>query len=122
MLPPSLGRKIARRHLSHREKQILSLVAIGYTNQQIADRLVLAESTIKTHLSSAFSKLDTRSRAEAAAMILDPEEGYGVAMAPVLAELSLVAVVRGSAPDAEDHPAAARSIDVEPIEREMEKL
>ena len=48
---------------------------------------MLAESTIKTHLSSVFTKLEARSRAEAAAMILDPDDGYHVAMAPLLTEV-----------------------------------
>ena len=55
----------------------MGLVVLGYTNRQIADALFLAESTVKTHLSSAFGKLDARSRSEAAAVILDPEEGHG---------------------------------------------
>ena len=45
----------------------------GLTNREIAPQLYLAESTVKTHLSSAFRKLDARSRAEAVARIQDPE-------------------------------------------------
>lgn len=81
-LPRALRRQVAPRPLSYREKQILGLVVRGYTNRQIADELFVAESTVKTHLSSAFDKLDTRSRAEAAALILDPEEGYGLGILP----------------------------------------
>jgi DNA-binding NarL/FixJ family response regulator len=77
-VPSSLRNQIAPRALSHREKQILSLVVLGFTNRQIADELFLAESTVKTHLSSAFGKLDAHSRADATARILDPESGYGV--------------------------------------------
>ena len=77
-VPRALRRQIAPRALSHREKQILGLVVLGYTNRQIADKLFVAESTVKTHLSSAFGKLDARSRSEAAALILDPEEGFGL--------------------------------------------
>ena len=76
-VPAVLGRQIAPRPLSHREKQILALVAHGRTNREIADRLVVAESTVKTHHVSAFRKLDVRSRAEAVARITDPETGYG---------------------------------------------
>lgn len=76
-VPAVLGRQIAPRALSHREKQILALVAHGRTNREIADRLVVAESTVKTHLVSAFRKLDVRSRAEAVARISDPENGHG---------------------------------------------
>jgi DNA-binding NarL/FixJ family response regulator len=69
----------ARNHLekpvlSHREKQILNLVVTGLTNRQIASRLFLAESTVKTHLTTAFGKLGVRSRSEATAVLLDPDE------------------------------------------------
>ena len=61
--------------LSSREKQILGLVVMGDTNGEIARRLFLAESTVKSHLSSAFAKLGVHSRNEAADLILDPELG-----------------------------------------------
>lgn len=76
-VPFALGRQIAPRPLSHREKEIVALVMLGLTNRQIADKVYLAESTVKTHISSAFRKLDVRSRAEAVARIQDPEAGYG---------------------------------------------
>jgi DNA-binding NarL/FixJ family response regulator len=82
-VPSSLRNQIAPRALSYREKQILGLVVLGFTNRQIADKLFLAESTVKTHLSSAFGKLDAHSRADAAARILDPESGYGVGILPL---------------------------------------
>jgi DNA-binding NarL/FixJ family response regulator len=58
--------------LTRREKQVLGNVVTGFTNAQIAHELGLAESTVKSHLSSAFSKLGVASRAEAAALIRDP--------------------------------------------------
>ena len=64
--------------LTHREKQILRLVIGGLTNGQIAARLFLAESTVKSHLSSAFGKLGVSSRNEAASLILDPDRGRGL--------------------------------------------
>ena len=64
--------------LTTREKQILALMVTGLTNAQIAGRLFLAESTVKSHLSSAFSKLGVSSRYEAATVILDPERGSGL--------------------------------------------
>jgi DNA-binding NarL/FixJ family response regulator len=76
-VPPVLGSQIAPRPLSHREKQILALVTLGRTNREIADQLYLAESTVKTHLSSAFRKLDARSRSEAINRIMDPDNTYG---------------------------------------------
>jgi DNA-binding NarL/FixJ family response regulator len=79
-IPIAFMQQIAPRPLSHREKQILSLVVLGMTNREIANRLFLAESTVKTHLASAFRKIDARSRAEAVARIEDPESGYGPAI------------------------------------------
>jgi DNA-binding NarL/FixJ family response regulator len=76
-MPHALREYVIREPLSHREKQILGLVVTGSTNREIAERLYLAESTVKTHLSSAFGKLNARSRSEAAALILDPDEGLG---------------------------------------------
>jgi DNA-binding NarL/FixJ family response regulator len=65
--------------LSFREKQILGLVVMGFTNAAIASKLFLAESTVKSHLSSAFTKLGVHSRHEAAALLADPDQvGLGV--------------------------------------------
>jgi len=79
-VPLSVARRLAPRPLSHREKEVMALVARGYTNRQIARQLFLAESTIKTHLSSALRKLDVHSRAEAAALVLDPDEGHDLTL------------------------------------------
>jgi DNA-binding NarL/FixJ family response regulator len=78
VVPRTLRQHVVRAPLSHREKQILRLVVRGFTNRQIADELYLAESTVKTHLSSAFAKLDAHSRAEVTELILDPDEGRGL--------------------------------------------
>jgi two-component system, NarL family, response regulator len=80
VVPPTVRRQLAPQALSHREKEVLRLMADGCTNRQIADALYVAESTVKTHLYSAFTKLDTRSRAEAAALMLDPEFGRGLGL------------------------------------------
>jgi DNA-binding NarL/FixJ family response regulator len=79
-VPSALAGQIAPKPLSHREKQVLALVVKGLTNREIADALYLAESTVKTHLVSAFRKLDARSRADAVARIQDPESGYGMSV------------------------------------------
>jgi DNA-binding NarL/FixJ family response regulator len=76
-LPGEIKARLAHPALSFREKQILGLVTLGLANAEIASKLHLAESTVKSHLSSAFSKLGVRSRSEAAALILDPNGPLG---------------------------------------------
>jgi DNA-binding NarL/FixJ family response regulator len=82
-LPRQLRRCAIRPAFSHREKQVLALVVRGLGNRQIARRLFLSESTVKSHLASAFQKLGVRSRKEAAAILLDPEEGLGTTILAV---------------------------------------
>ncbi len=53
--------------LSDQERRVLDLVAEGLTNRQIADRLYLAEKTVKNYVSSMLSKLGMDRRSEAAA-------------------------------------------------------
>jgi DNA-binding NarL/FixJ family response regulator len=77
-VPREHSRQIEPPALSSREKQILGLVVMGYMNSQIAEQLYLAESTVKSHLSSAFGKLGVRSRNEAVKLILDPNRGLGM--------------------------------------------
>jgi DNA-binding NarL/FixJ family response regulator len=77
-VPRDHWRQIEPPALSTREKQILGLVVMGYMNSQIAEQLFLAESTVKSHLSSAFGKLGVRSRNEAVHLILDPAQGWGM--------------------------------------------
>jgi DNA-binding NarL/FixJ family response regulator len=75
---PQMMRRCAIKPIfSHREKQVLALVVKGLGNRQIASELFLAESTVKSHLGSAFQKLGVHSRNEAAALLVDPEEGLG---------------------------------------------
>lgn len=51
--------------LSPRERQVLRLVAAGYSNREIAAELVLSEKTVERHLSNIFTKLDVPNRAAA---------------------------------------------------------
>ena len=77
-VPRSVRDVLGRPALSHREKEVLVLVARGLTNSQVAARLYLAESTVKSHLSSSFRKLGVRSRREAAAIVLDSDNGLNL--------------------------------------------
>jgi DNA-binding NarL/FixJ family response regulator len=80
VMPRRHRHHLEKRALSYREQQVLSLVIRGATNRQAADALVLAESTVKGHLASAFAKLGVRSRAEAAAVLLDTDAEPGQAL------------------------------------------
>jgi NarL family two-component system response regulator LiaR len=56
--------------LTEREKEVLNLVVQGYSNQQIAETLVISLATVKAHISSILSKLGVSSRAEAIAFAI----------------------------------------------------
>jgi DNA-binding NarL/FixJ family response regulator len=75
VLPAVLRAGIDRLAFSHREREVLRLAIDGHTNSEIAAALFLAESTIKSHLSSAYRKLGAHGRKDAASLILDPDEG-----------------------------------------------
>ena len=100
--PLELSARFATPALSFREKQVLGLVVMGYTNGEIARTLYLAESTVKSHLSSSFAKLGVRGRSEATALILDSSQGLGTGI------LSIVGGGNGETIAAPDWDPAAR--------------
>ena len=68
VVPRKLRASVERPTLSHRETEVLTLVRRGLTNAEIAEHLYLAESTIKSHLASIFTKFGVHSRKEAMAV------------------------------------------------------
>jgi DNA-binding NarL/FixJ family response regulator len=88
VVPRKFRASVERPHLSHRELEVLALVRQGLTNAEIAKRLFLAESTIKSHLGSIFTKFGVHSRKEATAVFADLELTSGVVTAPPEQDLS----------------------------------
>lgn len=58
---------LKERGISKREFEVLELIAAGLSNQEIADRLFVSTSTVKTHVSNVLAKLDASRRTEAIA-------------------------------------------------------
>ncbi len=56
--------------LTSRERELLSALASGWTNQQIANRIGISENTVKFHLKNLYEKLDVRNRAMAVALYM----------------------------------------------------
>ena len=67
------GRESARRlaELTDREHDVLTLMARGHTNGEIAEELVVSKATVKTHVGSVFAKLGARDRAAAIVFAYD---------------------------------------------------
>jgi DNA-binding CsgD family transcriptional regulator len=51
--------------ISSREYEVLELMALGYSNQEIAEKLFVSLNTIKTHITNIFLKLDVKRRTQA---------------------------------------------------------
>jgi len=70
------GRASSRWELTPSERSVAQLAALGHTNREIADRLVLSVRTVESHLASAYRKLNIRSRVQLAlALAGTPDEG-----------------------------------------------
>lgn len=57
--------------LSRREQQVVALICLGYRNYQIAEILVIAPETVKTHLQNIFAKFNLRSSKELRLVLKD---------------------------------------------------
>jgi DNA-binding NarL/FixJ family response regulator len=89
VVPRDMRDSVERPSLSTRERQILAMVVMGLTNQEIGARMFLAESTVKSHLSSAYNKLGVRSRSEAVTVIMDRSDSLGTGIAAVAPKVEL---------------------------------
>jgi len=69
--PPKPAPDLSR--LTEREREVLRCIGMGMSNAQIAARLFISETTVKTHVSKVLAKLELRSRVQAA--ILAQESG-----------------------------------------------
>jgi DNA-binding NarL/FixJ family response regulator len=85
VVPRNLRRFLPKPALSPSERRVLGLLVSGYTNSEIGTRLFLAESTVKSHLSSAYTKLGVHSRSEAVSLLLESKEPVRFDAAPVSA-------------------------------------
>ena len=56
---------VSELEISKRELEVLNLLALGHSNQEIAEKLFVSLSTVKTHLQSLFVKLDVKRRTQA---------------------------------------------------------
>lgn len=67
--------------LTEREQEVLDLISLGYTNQQIAEELVIVCGTVKNHVHNILKKLEARNREEAAAIYRIHAETSNLVMA-----------------------------------------
>jgi DNA-binding NarL/FixJ family response regulator len=72
VVPEAARQAVKHPVLTVRQQQIMGLLVLGLSNADIASRLYLSESTVKTHLRALFAKLEVRSRQEAIDIMLDP--------------------------------------------------
>ena len=68
--------------LSEREQEVLELVALGNTNRQIAEKLVVAESTVRSHLHNILDKLQLTNRVQAATYVMKQKQADGRSPTP----------------------------------------
>jgi DNA-binding NarL/FixJ family response regulator len=73
-IPPNIAQRLfetmTREELSQRELEVLTLVAMGLTNKDIAERLFISDKTARNHVVSCLEKLSAKDRTEAATIAI----------------------------------------------------
>jgi two-component system, NarL family, response regulator len=74
-IPPAvattLAQRLGRAELSPRETQVLKLIAVGYSNREVAAELGVAEATAEKHMTSVLQKLGAKDRTHAVRLALE---------------------------------------------------
>src|SRR3990172_1638522 len=83
--------------LTAREREVLDLVRLGLTNEEVAGRLGITEAGVKYHVSQILSKLGVSTREEAAAVAIPVAEAFQPRRARWWAALPLAAKAAGVA-------------------------
>jgi two-component system, NarL family, nitrate/nitrite response regulator NarL len=78
----AIGRSRERSPLSQREREIVALVAQGYKNKEMAEKMFISEQTVKNHLHNIFDKLGVSDRLELALFAI--HKGLHIVSAPAV--------------------------------------
>jgi NarL family two-component system response regulator LiaR len=71
LIQASMGPTKLGHDLSAREREVLALVVVGLSNDEIAERLVISPFTVKNHVKACITKLGAANRAQAAALAME---------------------------------------------------
>jgi len=64
------GYKLLSEHVSHRERDVLRLLALGYSNHEISEKLNISEHTVKTHRKNVMTKTHAKNTAQLVAICI----------------------------------------------------
>jgi DNA-binding NarL/FixJ family response regulator len=117
--PPGLGPSASRatpalgptetQALSAREREVASLIARGYTNQQIAQQLIVTRGTAANHVAHILSKLGLANRTQVAAYFVGGLNDQGLtAASPLVAKQAEVTRVHAGRDELAPRPSARR--------------
>jgi DNA-binding NarL/FixJ family response regulator len=79
-MPPACPSHLPQ--LTPREREVASLITQGFTNQQIAEALVITPGTAANHVAHVLAKLEATNRTQVAVLVQRGETTYEVALVP----------------------------------------